>query len=333
MTPIRIGVIGAGLIWIRAHQHALNVLREAFAPVAFCDVDPARREAAARDFPTAFVTADADALLARADVDAALVLTPIAFNAPLAMQALRAGKHVIMEKPMARSTAEAAELIAAARAAGRRLLVAEQLAYRANEDALAAVLASGEIGEPVLWDCVRHWAADPDPAQGELRFDRTLWRKAADFPLGSMFDGGIHLIATLSKVFGRPESITANGRKLREEYGEYDQVAALLTYPGGLTGLLSYSQCMPPMQSHLHVHGSKGIVVVERDRLIVQRHGEPDRAIDLPREDERMAMWRAFAQAFDDGSEPYYTPERAMQDVAILEAADRSIKTGQRVDL
>jgi len=331
MTHIRLGVIGAGLIWMRAHQRALAQLSDTFEPVAFCDVDADRRAIAARDFPGAVVTRGVDELLSLPNVDAALVLTPIALNAPTALAAVRAGKHVIMEKPITRSVAEGEALVQAARQAGRRLFVAEQMAYRSAEDTLAAVIGSGDIGDLVMWNCVRHFATDPDPEQGPLRFDTAQWRKTADFPLGSMFDGGVHLIAVLGKVFGQPYAVTASGRKLRPDYGAYDQVTALLEYPGPVTGLLSYSQFMPPMQSHFHVHGSAGIIVVESDRLVVQRHNQAGRVVTLERSDGRMEMWRAFAHAFRDGIEPFYTPERALQDVGVLEAADRSIATGQRV--
>src|SRR5690349_11837793 len=205
MPPTRLGVIGAGLIWLRAHRPILETMGDAFAPVAFCEASEERRAALAQEFPDARVLSDYHDLLALPEVEAVLVLTPIALNAPVARDALRAGKHVIMEKPIARSVAEGRELIAAAREAGQLLCVTEQLAYRQAEDALADVIASGEIGELVLWDRVVHLEADT--AAGPLRYESTPWRKQADFPLGTMFDGGIHVVAGLSKVFGAPESV------------------------------------------------------------------------------------------------------------------------------
>ena len=128
MRPIQLGVIGAGLIWIRTHKPILEMMTAAFVPVAFCDVNEERRAALAREFPGARVLSDYHDVLELAEVEAALVLTPIALNAPVAHAALRAGKHVIMEKPIARSIAEGRELIATARQAGRLLCVTEQMA-------------------------------------------------------------------------------------------------------------------------------------------------------------------------------------------------------------
>jgi predicted dehydrogenase len=329
MQPIRLGVIGMGLIWQRTHQAILETLRDAFAPVAFCDVSEERRAAAARAFPGAPVLSDADALLALPEVEAVLVLTPIAFNAPTARAALLAGKHVIMEKPIARSVAEGRELVAEARRLGKCLFVAEQLAYRQAEDMLAEIIGAGEIGELVMWERVQHLEADT--AQGALRYETTPWRKQADFPLGTMFDGGIHLIASLSKVFGVPQTVAATGRKLRPEYGEYDHVAALFEYAGGAAGMLSYSNYLSPFQNHSHVYGTTGTIAVENNRLIIEAQNQAARLIELPAEQAYVTMWNAIAQAFREGRDSFYTPERALQDVAILEAVDQSIKSGGRV--
>ena len=329
MQPIQLGVIGTGLIWIRTHKAILATLQDAFIPIAFCDVSEQRRTATAQQFPDAAVFGDYHSLLALPAVEAVLVLTPIALNAPVARAALLAGKHVIMEKPISRSVAEGDELVALARRAGRHLFVTEQMAYRQAEDTLAEIIAAGEIGDLVLWDRVQHLEADT--AQDALRYDSTLWRKQADFPLGTMFDGGIHLIAGLSKVFGIPASVDATGKQLRPEYGEYDHIAALFQYGQGVTGMLSHSSYLPAAQNHFHVYGARGVLVVERDRIIVNIPDQPERVVELRPENAYVAMWHALMQAFREQRDPFYTPERALRDVAILAAVDQAIKTGQRV--
>jgi predicted dehydrogenase len=329
MRPVQLGVIGTGLIWIRTHGPILEAMRDTFAPLAFCDLSEQRRAAVAHEFPGAAVLGDYRELLALPEVEAVLVLTPIALNAPVALAALRAGKHVIMEKPIARSVAEGQGLIDAARQAGRHLFVAEQMAYRQAEDALAELIAAGEIGELVMWERVQHLEADT--AQGPLRYETTPWRKQADFPLGTLFDGGIHLIAGLSKVFGVPESVGATGRRLRPEYGEYDHVAALFQYANGVTGVLSHSSYLPAARNHFHVYGSAGTIAVERDRLVVERPDRATRVIELAEENAYVAMWRALAAAFREGRDHFYTPEKALADLATLEAVDQAIKAGGRV--
>ena len=114
MKPIKLGVIGLGLIWIRAHKPILATLKDVFEPVAFCDVSEQRRAETAREFPDATIVPDYQSLLKLPEIDAVLVLTPIGLNTTIARAALEAGKAVIMEKPIARSVAEAASRRAAA---------------------------------------------------------------------------------------------------------------------------------------------------------------------------------------------------------------------------
>lgn len=329
MEPIRLGVIGQGLIWQRVHQPTLAALQDAFIPVALCDVADERRAIAARDFPAAQVLADYHQLLQLPTVDAALVLTPIAFNAPIALAALEAGKDVIMEKPIARSVAEGQHLIDTARRMGRRLFVLEQLAYRQAETILATQLAAGVIGNLVLWERVQHLEADT--AKGTMRYDATPWRRQADFPLGALFDGGIHLIAAHSKVFGTPAKVTATGRKLREGYGDFDQVTMFFTYDNGVTGIFSHSAYLPPAKNYFYLHGTTGAIIVEPKRLVIETGGQPARVVDLPPEHAYTNLWQALQMAYQSGQDPYYTAERALQDVAILAAVDQSIKSGQGV--
>jgi predicted dehydrogenase len=331
VKPIRLGVIGLGLIWIREHRPSLETLRSHFEAIAFCDVSEQRRAETEAAFPGRPVVDDYRQILGMAEVDAVLVLTPIAFNAPTALAALEAGKDVIMEKPIARSVAEGERLIDAARRAGRRLFVLEQLGYRRADALLAEVIAAGEIGEAVLWERIFHFEADT--AQGPMSYASTPWRKSADFPLGTLFDGGIHLIASLCATFGPPQSVYAKGKKLRPDYGEYDQVSMLFQYANGMTGMLSHSTALPPMQNHFRVHGSEGIITVESGRMIVERTGAEKQIIDLPADNSRATLWRAIVEAYAQGGEPAYSAQDALRDVAILEAVDRSIKDSSPITI
>lgn len=328
MQSIKLGVIGLGLIWLRVHKAFMTSEQTIFDPIAFCDLSEERRVATQAEFPDAEVVADYQELLARPELEAVQVLTPIAYNAPVAQAALLAGKDVIMEKPIARSVTEGKELLATAERLGRRLIITEQLAYRHNDAKLAALLADGVIGEPILWERVQHLEADT--GTGPMRYESTPWRKEANFPLGTLFDGGIHLVASLSRIFGAPASVAATGRKLREEYGEYDQVSMLFHYANGMAGMLSHSSYLPAVKNYFYIHGTEGAISVEHDRLVIERR-DGSETIPLAPENAYASMWAAINEAYQQGEAPYYTPERALQDVAILEAVDQAIKQEIRV--
>ncbi len=114
---------------------------------AVCDIRPERARAAAEQ-TGAEVSPDFQALLARKDVDAVHILTPHYLHAPMAIQALAAGKHVLTEKPMATTLADARAMIAAAEAPGAgRLGVVFQNRYNPATEALKAIIASGAPGQ------------------------------------------------------------------------------------------------------------------------------------------------------------------------------------------
>ncbi len=327
MQPIRLGIIGAGLIWIRRHQLTLANLPDAFTPVAFADPSEERRNQAAEAYPNATVVAESAALLALPEVEAVVVLTPIALNAPVALAALQAGKDVIMEKPIARSVAEAENLLATAKQMGKRLYVMEQMGYRRAEEILAETIASGEIGDLVMWERVSH--SDVDQERGPMSFASTPWRKEANFPLGTLFDGGIHVIAALTKTFGPPQHVWATGKKLREEYGQFDHVTMLFHYANRSTGMLSHSSSLSSDQNHFTIYGTDGTIVVEQTQLLVRKHHEVARAVALLEEDSNMNLWQALADAFHKQITPFYTAEKAIQDVLILEKVNQAIQQNQ----
>jgi predicted dehydrogenase len=327
MQPIRLGVIGAGLIWLRRHQLTLATMQDSFQPVAFADPSEQRRAQAAEAFPTATIVNDYQDLLALPQVDAVLVLTPLAMNAPVAMAALKAGKDVIMEKPIARSMAEGEQLLSTAKKLGHKLFVLEQMGYRHAENKLLETITSGEIGELVFWERIEHFEADRET--GPMAFSSTPWRKEANFPLGTLFDGGIHTIASLTKVYGRPERVWATGKNLRPEYGEFDQVVMLFHYANGTSGILSHSTYLPSDLNRYTVHGSEGTILVEPKRLVIWKNGAVAREIELPAEDSNANMWSALSDAFHKGSTPFYTGYRALQDVLILVKVDESIHQKQ----
>lgn len=330
MRPTRLGVVGLGLIWSRVHQPHLARLQAVFEPIAFCDVSAERRDTIAAEFPQAHVFSDYHDLLKLPEVEAVLILTPIALNELVAMAALKAGKDILLEKPIARSVAKGMEIVAMTRQAGRRLFVTEQIGYRHAEDALIELLAAGEIGDVVMWDRVQHriLSTQLEP----MNYTSTPWRIHPDFPLGNMFDGGIHLIASVTKVFGTPATVFAAGsRKFRPGYGEYDQVTMMFQYDNGLVGMLSHSDCLFEAQNHFHIHGSQGIISWTPERIIVQKPEQPERIIDLPVENAYTNMWQALATAWQEKSQLYYTAERALRDVMVIEAVHQSIISGQLV--
>lgn len=152
MTPLRIGLIGSGGI-ARAHMHAFTEHRDEVELVAVCDIreEAARAYAADAGVDAAAVYTDADALLARDDVDAVDIATIHDQHAGNAIAAARAGKHVLLEKPMACSVPEARAIVAACEDAGVTFMVAQMLRYLPHYRNVKRIVEAGELGR--IWAC------------------------------------------------------------------------------------------------------------------------------------------------------------------------------------
>ena len=332
MKPVRLGIIGPGLIWQFKHRPALNKLSGDFAVAAFCASSDRHKADAARDYPGVPFLTDLDTFLQRDDVDAVMALTPIPLNGPVALAALRAGKDVFVEKPMAHKLEDGQALVETAGRMGRRLWVLEQDAYAHRWRLVRDVVRSGEIGEPVVYDQVAHWPLD-DGQYTRGGYGKTAWRIQPDFPLGIMFDGGHHLVAALSILFGKASWAFASGVSLRPTFGAYDHVLMQFGYAGWLRGTLSYSSLLGAGRNYFHIRGTEGLVTVEDNRLIVARDDGATRTVELPDEDMHEQMWRALAQCIAQNREPEYTKECALRDLSILFGVEKAIKTGEKVPL
>src|SRR5215470_12735381 len=124
---LRVAVVGAGY-W------GPNLIRNfaacsAAELVAVCDRDAARLAQVLRNYPGVAAVDDFDDLLSRSDIDAVAIATPVNTHAPMGIRALRAGKHVLIEKPLAGSVHEAEQLVATARETGRVLMVDHTYVY------------------------------------------------------------------------------------------------------------------------------------------------------------------------------------------------------------
>jgi len=333
VKKIRIGVVGPGLIWKQAHEPALDLWKDRVEIAAFCASSEKTRREVEEAYPGAPFFSSYDELVASPAIDWVLVLTPIALNAPVALAAMRAGKHVFLEKPMARSLAQAKQLIDLAHETGRRLHVLEQAVYSPSIELIEKVMRSGEIGEVVMYDHVMHLVFDATPKHSARGSAATTWRMQADFPLGVLFDGGHHSIARLGRLFGQPTALYASGRQIRPTYGEYDHVLMQFEHENGVRGSFSHGSYLSRGHNYFHIRGTEGILTVERERLIVEPNDGEPRTIEFERGNSYQAMWHAILDAIAEGHEPSYTVERARGDLGTLFAIRRSAQEKRSVSI
>lgn len=276
-SPVRLAIIGAGSM---ARTHAAEFRRiPGCRVVAACDIDRARAEAFAGAFSIPRAYGSVGELLGGAEVDAVSIVTPDADHAATAIRCLRAGKHVLCEKPLATSHADALKMVAAARRAGTVNMV--NLSYRSWSalEGVAQAVRRGVVGE------VRHVEASYLQAWllcriwGDWRTTPALlWRLSRRHgSRGVLGDLGVHLVDFASYPAGRITRVHCTLRcfpKARgNRVGEYhldanDSAVISVEFAGGAIGVLHTTRWCAghPNRLFLRISGSKGSVEVDSDR-------------------------------------------------------------------
>lgn len=330
MRRIRLGVIGAGLIWNKSHKHKLRELEHLYEIAAFAVKSERTHGRLSGEYPDARVFRDYHDVLRLDDVDAVVVLTPLHLNAAITIAALEANKHVLVEKPLATCLEDVHRIIDLENKTGRKVLVLEQFRYDDALTILKDILNEGRIGDIVSYEMVDHRRIDQDTYNAG-GYGNTTWRINPQFPLGMLFDRGIHAVTRLTNLFGKPESVYSLGTRLRDDFGDYDHVLMMLAHPAGIHGTFSFAAYLDDASNYFYVRGTSGTIRVERARLDVA--GEHSGVVDLPETDSALQMWQRCAGWFSGSETPVYGAGESLDDIATLVAADESIREGRKVSL
>jgi predicted dehydrogenase len=151
MAKIKVGIIGCGFIANRKHLPML-VLHDDVEVVAFCDIIKERAVASAGQFGTvdALICENYQELIGRKEIDVVHVCTPNSSHAEISVAALQSGKHVMCEKPMAKTSAEAKAMLDAARSSGKKLTIGYQNRFRSDSQFIKGLCDKGELGDIYL---------------------------------------------------------------------------------------------------------------------------------------------------------------------------------------
>jgi predicted dehydrogenase len=317
-APLRLAVLGCGYA-AELHAGALRALGDDVA-CWYASRDAARAREFSRRLRGHGAFGSYAAALDSPEIDAVLVATPPRSHLDLTLAALRAGKHVVVEKPPFLRSADFDVVGAAAREAARRVLVAENYHYKPLARRLRSLLAEGAIGELLF---AQFNALKAQPTQG--------WRNDAELAGGgALYEGGIHWVNFAAGL--GPRALRARGFGARDPARERG-LLAVFDYEGGATGTLAYSWEVPSPLGGLRVsrlYGREGSIAFESNGLWVSVWGRRKR-LYLPNPLDlvgRRAMWRDFVACLRTGREPEMSFERARQDLALVEQVYASLRTG-----
>ncbi|MCC4633787.1 oxidoreductase [Xanthomonas dyei] len=200
------------------------------------------------DFPEVTVVADLDSALADPALDAVVLATPNQTHALFALQALAAGKHVLVDKPFALDAAQARAMVDAAAAAGRVISVFQNRRWDADFLTVRRLIDEGQLGEVVEFHS--HF----DRYRPQVR-DR--WRES-DIPgAGLWYDLGPHLLDQALQLFGAPQAIAADLQRQRSQARSDDYFHVTLHYPR-LRAILHAGSLVADNRLRFAVHGTRG---------------------------------------------------------------------------
>ena len=323
---VRVGLVGAGFI---AGSHAAAYHADPRADLAFV-TDPVAGKAAALAASYGARAVDDLQTLLDSDVDAVSVCTPSPRHADVVVDALEAGKHVLCEKPLARTLADAQRIVEAGRRSPAVLMIGHVSRFEPDHRAARDAVLEGRIGEPRMlsqsivgerpdWS-EQDWLADPDQSGGPL------------------VDLAIHSFDYLTWVCGaRPERVHAVGS--RRPDGLVDYALATVRYDNGTLALVETSWAHPAghgLELATEIAGTAGRLTWDYATTAVgsvKLAGGAARAISQLGNRGFVAEVAAFLDAVESGGPSPVPAEDGLLALQVALAAEESLRTRRVVDL
>ena len=337
---VRVGILSfAHLGHAVSYSAALGRL-DGVEIAAIYDEDEERGRAMVARFEVPEYHSDPAAIIDRDDIRAVIVCSPTNVHAPLVIAAAQAGKHVLVEKPIATRSEDAHAMTAACEAAGVQLHIPFVLRFFPMVQRAKQLIEAGEIGSvygmmggnrgiPPLSPAYPGWITDPVQAGG-----------------GALIDHSVHVTDVMRFLTGTEATrvFAECGTLFREELSVDDAAILLVTFDDGIAASIDPSWCIPKANPYhydfyLRILGSDGLIVLDETRssLQVTRPGHDDRSFVLesfgPEAD--LEMVRHFVDCVRRGEQmpPAASGVDGLRALEIALAAYESARTGQPVSL
>lgn len=273
-TKLRLGVIGAGA-FSTVHLAGIQLLDNAEC-VAICDVDPEKAKKRAAEYGIESWYSDYNELLAREDIDAVTLPLPDQVHKEITVAALRAGKHVLCEKPMALDLEECREMVAVARQTGKQLMVGQIGRYTPAFMTAKRLLEEGAIGE--LFFIESEYAHDYSAIGGTGGWRITPEREP-------IIGGGCHAVDLVRMLAGNPTEVFAyaNNKSLTT-WPIHDCSVAIMKFDSGVIGkVMTSTGCKRNYTMRSAIYGTKGTIIFDNKSphiSLFKEHFSEDAAFD-----------------------------------------------------
>ncbi|MCX7745884.1 MAG: Gfo/Idh/MocA family oxidoreductase [Clostridia bacterium] len=272
MKPIKLGIIGCGIAAKDLHWPALSRMREKFEIVMVCNHTAEKAKEFSQMAGNIPYVLDYKELLGNKDIEAVDIILPIHLNYQVTRDALEAGKHVMVEKPLAANLEEAKQMLELERKYKEVVMVAENFRYHPIFLKTKEYLDQGKIGDPyaVFWNHFCHLRMDN-------KYAKTLWRLNHQYPGGFITDGGVHNIAVFRDLFGDIISGISSTKSVNRTIGEIDSMSFQFTTEKNVNGVFNtYYSANGYSENRILILGKEGTIIIQGDRIQIKREGFPD---------------------------------------------------------
>ncbi len=330
-SEIKVGVIGYGGAFNMGRQHLKEMQAAGMTPVAVAEVDPARLAVAEADFPGIGKYATVTKMLQGSPVDMVVIITPHNTHAALAVECLKAGRHVVCEKPLAITTSEVDAMIAAAKKSGVMLSTYHNRHWDGRiRQAVDLIKNRGLIGDVFRIEC--HMGGYSKPGD--------WWRTSRSISGGILYDWGVHLLEYSLQLIDAPvkevsgfahEGFWAPQTRWKNDTNE-DEGFLVVRFKGSQWLTLSVSHLdSKGKEGWLEITGTKGTLVFDGDSTTLHQHIK-DRKVTTRMKnpaDEGFRYYENVAAYLTKKAPLVITAEWSRRPIHILDLASKSAKTGK----
>lgn len=341
LDRIRFGIVGCGVI---APWHARGVTNTEEAElVACCDIIEEKAQKLASEFSVPNVYANYHEMLSSGNVDAVCVCTPSGLHGQVTIDAAKAGKHVLCEKPAEITLPKIDEMVSTCRSAGVKLGVIFQRRTSPLWHKVKTTIDSGVLGKMVLGDAyLKYYRSQEYYNSGDWR---GTWELDGG---GALMNQGVHMIDILRWVMGPIDTIYAYADHLARDIEVEDTAVAAIRFASGAFGILEGTTSVYPGMDHrIELHGEHGTICVDGEKITKwsvpgEESAEQDGAVEIgSTASDPKAIAGAghqiqiqdLCRAIIDDRDPMITGEEARNAVEVILAVYESARTGRPVKL
>jgi len=343
VQQVKFGIIGTG---VGADFCARGFSTLASSGTAELVAVTSRREERAKDFAAKWGLkqwyTDYEEMLQEAEIDAVIINTPHHLHHPIALDAMKTGKHTLVDKPMAVNLREADEMIEEAEKRDVKLGVILQSRFDPTFRKVKEAADEGKFGRLILGDAIVKWYRTQE------YYKRSSWRGCwATEGGGALINQAIHTIDLLLWIMGPPRYLSSQIDTFSHKIEVEDLAVATIRFENGALGVVQGSTAIyPGLPTRLEIHGTKGTAIIEGE-TIKRWAVLGEKEIILEEAKEGLKSWarpelapatnhasliKDFAQAILEDKEPYVNGTEGRRSLELIRAIYKSAKTRSFID-